>query len=55
MIDRVIVDTPSPSPPKKTFPPKVNSRAADLMMNVIRKEEASRPVNPIQFKASTLR
>lgn len=40
-------DTPSPSPPKKqTFqaPPKPPTRAADLMMDIIRQEDEAKPV-----------
>ena len=41
-------DTPSPSPPKKTQPDGIArppTRAADLMMDIIREEDAARPVS----------
>lgn len=42
-------DTPSPSPPKKPSQPDVSirvpTRAADLMMDIIREEDSARPVS----------
>lgn len=44
--DNSFAATPSPSPPKKSTvsPPKAPTRAADLMMDIIRQEDAARPV-----------
>ncbi|KAM0752074.1 hypothetical protein T439DRAFT_200308 [Meredithblackwellia eburnea MCA 4105] len=36
-------DTPSPSPPKKPVPAKPPTRAADLMLDIIRQEDEAQP------------